>query len=190
MKRPYQITAILLLLFSAFVVQESFRLYYYTTIGPGPGFFPRWIGGFTGFLAAVMFYQATFGNAGPMPSDFFLTRDGYLRIGTMIVSIICVVLFMDPIGFRLTMLAFLLLMLFTMGRQSLSLTLIISVYGSLGVFHLFNDLLMVPLPFGPWDDFLNPIAEVLIGPIGLGLLVVYIVYRARLYSRVLALGRR
>ena len=39
MRRPYQITATVLLLVAAFIAFESLQLRYYSTLGPGPGFF-------------------------------------------------------------------------------------------------------------------------------------------------------
>ncbi len=148
MKRPYQISAVVLLLFAAFIVRESFSLVYYTSIGPGPGFFPRWVGVLIGILAATMLYQATFKDSDPMPDDFFPSRGGVGRVGAMALSIVGVVVLMNPLGFRLTMLAFLLFLLVALGRQKPAITAVIALAGSFGAFYVFNDMLMVPLPVG------------------------------------------
>lgn len=152
MKRPYQITAVVFFLFAAFIAQQSVELKYYTTLGPGPGFFPFWLAIMMMALAGLMFYQATFGRPGPMPDDFWASRGGYLKALAVIVSIIFVVVTMDNLGFRLVMAIFFAFLLLTLGRQQGIVgwvTMIaVTAVGSWGAFWLFNDALQVPLPIG------------------------------------------
>ncbi len=148
MKRPYQITAIVFLLFSAFIARESLELKFYTTLGPGPGFFPFWLSLFLGALAAVMLYQATFKPQDPMPSDFFANAKGYMRVAAIIIALVASILFMETIGFRLIMLAFYLFLLFALGRQNLIVTALVALAGSWGVYQVFVEYLKVPLPVG------------------------------------------
>ncbi len=152
MKRPYQITAVVFFLFSVFVAQQSLELKYYTTLGPGPGFFPFWLSVIMMVLAGFMFYHATFGRSDPMPADFWATRTGYLKALAVIVSIIFVVWAMDNLGFRLVMAIFFVFLLLTLGRQK-GITgwvtiVAVTAVGSWGAFWLFNDMLQVPLPIG------------------------------------------
>ncbi|HEX2924303.1 MAG TPA: tripartite tricarboxylate transporter TctB family protein, partial [Chloroflexota bacterium] len=87
MKRPYQITAVVFILFSAFIARDSMELKFYTALGPGPGFFPFWLSVLMMILAAMMFYNATFKNAGPMPDDFWASKVGYLRMLAIFLAI-------------------------------------------------------------------------------------------------------
>ncbi len=151
MNRPYQIASIVIILFSAYWGRESLNLQYMTPLGPGPGFFPLWLSVMTVALAAVMFYQATFKRSGPMPDDFFASKMGYLRIAGMILAILACVLFMEVIGFRLMMLVFYIFLLSILGRQKPLMTLIVALAGSWGVYHVFVELLKVPLPIGIFD---------------------------------------
>ena len=148
MKRPYQITSVVFLLFSAFMVRESLELKFYTTLGPGPGFFPFWLSVIFGILAAFQFYHATWGRSDPMPADFFASRTGYLRALAILVAMAGATFLMEKIGFRLTMLSFLVFLLITLGRTNWLLIIAISVVGSWGTFHVFDQLLKVPLPQG------------------------------------------
>ena len=148
MKRTYQITGIVFLLFSAFIVRESLDLKFYTSLGPGPGFFPFWLAIFLGVLALGMMYQATFKPEEPMPSDFFASKKGYLRNLAIILALVFVVVFMDVIGFRLSMFAFYVFLLFALGRQNIIVTLLVSLAGSWGVYYVFVDWLKVILPVG------------------------------------------
>ena len=148
MKRPYQITGIVFILFSAFIARESLDLKFYTSLGPGPGFFPFWLSIFLGLLAANMLYQATFKPQEPMPPDFFANTKGYLKIAAILFAMIASVVFMDVIGFRLTMLAFYLFLLFALGRQNVFVTIAVALAGSWGVYQVFVEYLKVPLPVG------------------------------------------
>ena len=148
MRYPYQVTAGASVLFAIFVGRESARLKFYTPMGPGPGFFPLWLSIFFGVLALVMFCQATFGRARPMPADLFATRTGYGRIGAILASLIGTVVLLEPLGFRLTSLAFYLFLLHVLSRQRLIVSVLIALAGSFGVYHVFAHFLMVPLPVG------------------------------------------
>lgn len=148
MKHPHQITAIVLLLFSAFVAKEALNLKFYTSLGPGPGFFPFWLSVLLALLAAVMLYQATFKPQEPMPDDFFADAKGYLKMGAILVALVASVLFMDTLGFRPMMLIFYLFLLFALGRQHPLINIAVALAGSWGVYQVFVEYLKVPLPIG------------------------------------------
>ena len=148
MKRPYQITAVVFIIFSAFIVREAMELKFYTSLGPGPGFFPFWLAVLLAILSVMMLYNATFKDAGPMPADFWASKVGYIRMAAIFLAISAAVFLMELIGFRITMLAFYLFMLFALGRQNLIVTALVSLAGSWGVFYVFVEYLKVPLPIG------------------------------------------
>jgi hypothetical protein len=148
MRRPYQITSILLLGMSVFLVREALKLRYYTPLGPGPGFFPLWLAGLLAVLAAAMFWQATFRAPEPMPDGFFADRGGYLRIGAVLGALVWVIALLDFLGFCLAMLGFYAFLLFVLGRQHPVVTGIIAVAGSFGAYYVFVHWLAVSLPTG------------------------------------------
>lgn len=148
MRRTYQITAVGFILFAAFIAREAVELKFYTSLGPGPGFFPLWLSGILAFLAAIMFYQATWRRPESMPQDFFPSRLAYFRMGAILAALISVVILMDPMGFRLTMLAFLLFLLFALGRVNIFVTILAALGGSFGAYQVFVEMLKVPLPIG------------------------------------------
>ncbi len=148
MKRPYQITSVVLMLVAVFLARESLRLRYYTPLGPGPGFFPLWLSILLAALGAAMFWRATFGRPETMPADFYADRSGYLRIGALVAALVGVIVLMEPLGFRLVMLGFYLFLLTVLGRQHPLLTGIIALAGSFGVYLVFVKWLATPLPIG------------------------------------------
>lgn len=148
MKRPYQITSAVLILAAAFLARESLRLRYYTSLGPGPGFFPLWLSVLVAALGAAMFWLATFAAPEARPADFYADRRGYLRIGAVVGALVTVIALLEPLGFRLAMLGFYLFILTALGRQHWALTGGIALAGSFGVYYVFVHWLAVPLPIG------------------------------------------
>jgi putative tricarboxylic transport membrane protein len=148
-KRPYQVTGLVLVLFAAFLVRDALLLKYYTNQGPGPGFFPVWASILLGFLGAIMFLQATFQLPDPMPEDFSPSRVGYMRIGKILLAMIFAVVFMEILGFRITLFTFILFILYGMERRGLISTSLVALASSLGLYYAIVTWLEVPLPTGP-----------------------------------------
>ena len=148
MKRPYQITGIIVVIMAVFLARESLRLRYYTGLGPGPGFFPLWLSVLMGILGAAMFWRATFGAPEAMPADFIADRRGCIRVAAVVGMLVAVIVLIEPLGFRLAMLGFYLFILTALGRQHWLLTGIIALAGSFGVYYVFVHWLAVPLPIG------------------------------------------
>lgn len=136
------------MLVAAFLALESMRLRYYTSLGPGPGFFPLWLSILLAILAAAMFWKATFGKPEAMPADFYADRKGYLRVGAVLGALVAVIVLIGPLGFRLVTLGFYLFLLTALGRQHPLVTVIIALAGSFGVYYVFVHWLAIPLPIG------------------------------------------
>jgi putative tricarboxylic transport membrane protein len=150
MKRLNQITGLLVMLFSAFVLVNALDFKYYTPSGPGPGFFGMWLGGIMGLLGAVVFYQATFRPAPPMPKEFYPTRTGYFRMAAVVIALILVVVLMNPFGFSLVMAGFYLFLMLSLGQRNPIILILVSLGGSFGVRYIFTNYLSIPLPAGPF----------------------------------------
>ena len=149
MSRVNQIASVVFLLGSVLVgIYSWMDLQFYTRLGPGPGFFPFWLSVIFGILSVIMFCQATFGRPEPMPTDFYPTRTGYLRIGAIILTLVGTALMLEPLGFRLTMLLFYLFLLYVLGKQNLIVTTAVALTGSFGIFYVFVTFLKIPLPVG------------------------------------------
>jgi putative tricarboxylic transport membrane protein len=148
MRRTYQITGTILLLLAVHVGYESLALRYYTSLGPGPGFFAFWLALILGGLAVAMVVQATVGRPEPAPPDFLADRGGFLRMGAVALSLLMTALLLERIGFRLTMFAVYLFLLRVLGNQRLVTDLLIAIAGSFGVYFVFVRWLNVPLPTG------------------------------------------
>jgi len=161
MRRPYQLTALVLLCLSGFLAYESLQLKYYTPLGPGPGFFPLWLSLALAALAVAMFCQSTIKDSAPRPADFYDSRIGYLRAASMCVAWVWATVMLERLGYRLTMVVFFPLLLLTLGRVRWWLVVLISLLGSVAAFYVFSVVLRVHLPVGPYDGIFAPIDDLL-----------------------------
>lgn len=148
MKVPHLVVNTGFLGMSGYMVRESLQLDFYTSSGPGPGLLPFWVAVIMGGLALLGLYRAALGPASPLPEGFIPSRTGMLRICAIILAVIGTIVLMRPLGFRITMLMFLVFLLSVLGRQKPIVTVLVAFAGSFGVFYLFTSWLRVSLPIG------------------------------------------
>jgi putative tricarboxylic transport membrane protein len=79
-------------------------------------------------------------------SSLFPRRSGLVRILSILAALTAMAGLMNLLGFQLMMFLFLLFLLAGLGRQALWVTLVVALFGSVGVFHLFGGFLDVSLP--------------------------------------------
>jgi putative tricarboxylic transport membrane protein len=118
-------------------------------LGPGPGFFPFWLSLTGAVLSAVMLAQVTIAKADE-GIDLSLAADRRVAlqaIGVLIALTAAAALF-EPLGYRLTMLPFIVGVLLILGARSPIAIALTALAGSFGVFHVFYHWLKVPLPIG------------------------------------------
>lgn len=148
MRRIYQISGCAILVFAGAVAYAAAQMRYFTSLGPGPGFFPLWLSIALGVLAVLMILLATFSASEGMPSVPLVERQGYGRILVIISALAGATFALERIGFAPTMLLMNLFILRVMGRLGLPVTILVAAIGSFGVYYLFTEGLNVPLPAG------------------------------------------
>jgi putative tricarboxylic transport membrane protein len=146
MQRIYQTAALCFIALSAFVVRESLNLEYYTTLGPGPGFFPLCLGVAMGGLSIVWLVRVSGRSERQKDVTLLPQRAGMVRILSILAALVVTAGLMNLLGFQLMMFLFLVFLLMVLGRQALWMTLVVALLGSVGLFHLFGGYLDVPLP--------------------------------------------
>jgi putative tricarboxylic transport membrane protein len=147
MKRPYQIASAILLLVAGFVGLEASTMRFYTSLGPGGGFFPLCLSILLAVLAVSVFVQAS-GEKARVPAGFLPDRAACLKMLAVLAAVGAVTLLLEPLGFCLTMLGFYAFLLTVLGRQSWMTTATVSLAGSFGVYFVFTHWLSTPLPIG------------------------------------------
>jgi putative tricarboxylic transport membrane protein len=118
-------------------------------LGPGPGFFPFWLSLIGAALTAAMLVQMA--RSTTLAFDTAVVVPGWpaaLQAGGVLAALVAAAALFEPLGFRLTMLAFIAGLLLALGARSLMAVALCAVAGSFGVFHVFFYWLKVPLPIG------------------------------------------
>jgi putative tricarboxylic transport membrane protein len=146
--RAHRVTAVLALAFAALVAWQALGLRLYTAMGPGPGFFPFWLALLFGALAAGMLAQARRAPRAPGGEGEAPGPGGYRRVAVVVGALIGATLLLEPLGFRLTVLGFYLVLLQVGGRPSWPVAVAVALAGSFGVYHLWTEVLAIPLPVG------------------------------------------
>lgn len=132
-----------LIVIAAYVVISARSLGVWLPQGPGPGFFPLVLAVALVLLSVAWFIQIRRAADGSSAEDVYPWR----RPAVTIASLVVLAVVLDFLGFQASMLLFLLFNLRVMGRCRWLTSAVIAVVGSVGVFHLFNDFLLVPLPY-------------------------------------------
>ena len=147
-RRAYQLSGLAGLLVAAVLGYQAIRLPYYTRIGPGPGFFPRWLCGILALLSLAILARATRGRDAaaarhrpPRPAGG--APDRRRRRRPVPVAAVTTTL-----GFRLTMLTFYLVVIGMLGRWRWIETPVLAVLGSFAAYYILVEWLKLPLPVG------------------------------------------
>ncbi len=130
--------------FSAFLIYSGFHLKYYVRTGPGPGFFPIWIGALLAFGSLMLLAQSfmeTFER-----EAFFPSREAATGVFTVLAALFAAWFGLKYFGYRLTIFAFCLFVPRVFGRQPRVLTILVALFMSFGVGFIFEKWLGVFLP--------------------------------------------
>jgi putative tricarboxylic transport membrane protein len=149
MKRNWQIMCLAFAPLSLATLILSFEYPYMDKLGPGPGFFPTWMAIITGGLSILLFCQITFTKSAPYGKNTLLpNREGGKRIFAILIALAVCLALLDFLGFRISLLLFLLFLPPALGVRNWWATAVFAVAGSFGIFHAFYYWLKVPLPIG------------------------------------------
>jgi putative tricarboxylic transport membrane protein len=118
-------------------------------LGPGPGFFPFWLSLIGAVLSAVMLAQVTLASTDDaIAISLAPDRRAALRAVGVLIALTAAAALFEPLGYRLTMLPFIVGLLLILGARSPIAISLTALAGSFGVFHVFYHWLKVPLPIG------------------------------------------
>ncbi|HSB78622.1 MAG TPA: tripartite tricarboxylate transporter TctB family protein [Candidatus Methylomirabilis sp.] len=146
MQKAERIVAALCLLLGLGILWQAWGMEYLTSIGPGPGFFPRWLGLMLTGLSAAWLLSAVWRSGQKEDRRFFPEWQGLRRILLVVGAIIAVGVAMEFVGFQLAMFAFVVFVLTALGWRGWGLTVVLSAVMSFGVYHAFTRWLDVTLP--------------------------------------------
>jgi putative tricarboxylic transport membrane protein len=145
-RRGSQIASLSFVALFAATAFMSTRYAFFDALGPGPGFFPLFLGLIGAALAAAVFLERQRAPAGV--GALLPERRTWPVLLYPLAGLALVALLLEPLGFRLTLLVLLPVLLLLLGARQYVAIALFAVAGSLGVFHVFYYWLKVPLPIG------------------------------------------
>ncbi len=146
MRRADQITGILMLMFSAAVIEGSRRMPASNTFGPGAGFLPFWLGLLMAGLSILLMVNATrtkekTAGGSPFPQGRFV-----VSILECVGGLAGFILLLEPLGFLVsTVLLTAFLMRIVEGEKWVT-TAVVAVANAVGLYIVFQVLLGAGLP--------------------------------------------
>ncbi|MDP8922133.1 MAG: tripartite tricarboxylate transporter TctB family protein [Chloroflexota bacterium] len=146
MRRSLLVVSLLLVAFGAYFTAVAFELPYFQRITPGPGFFPRWVGGLFTVLAALLFVATLRGHEDL--ENTWPDRSGWVNVGVTVAVLALTILLFDTLGYVLVTALLTLVTMAVLGRHRLPVLVGVSALTSLGTYVLFSTWLRVPLPRG------------------------------------------
>ncbi|KPK19502.1 MAG: hypothetical protein AMJ67_05250 [Betaproteobacteria bacterium SG8_41] len=132
-----------------FIMIHAWDWPYLTADGPGPGFFPLWIGICITALASVLVVLQLVHAAGQSP----VAATKWSGAGRVLAGwaglMVCIAL-LEPAGFVASFLLLAVFLVMVIFRRGFLPALILGASASAGFWVLFVKLLKVQLPAGPW----------------------------------------
>lgn len=143
------VAAFLLIALGAFVLRQAWDWPYLTPDGPGPGFFPVWIGICIIALAALLVVAQLVHAIGRSPVAA-TNWSGTGRVLAGWVGLMIAIGLLKPAGFVASFLLLTIFLVMVIFRRRFLPALILGVAASAGFWLLFVKALEVQLPAGPW----------------------------------------
>lgn len=97
-RRTCQAAGAAFLAIGVLAVWEARHLDYYTSLGPGPGLLPLWLGFTMMGLAALWFWQVSLRPLEQPPGGMFPDRHGQIRILSILSALIVSIVMLDVAG--------------------------------------------------------------------------------------------
>ncbi len=149
MKKADQITAIVLLLFSAFVIEESAKMTLFVEFAPGYGFFPFWLGILMAILSIMLYVDASRrpeerDELAPIPG-----REALIKVALILGGLGVYAFLMEITGYVVDTLLLVVLLLGVVEREKWQLTALVAVLMTALLYLIFQVILGVSLPKGP-----------------------------------------
>jgi putative tricarboxylic transport membrane protein len=144
----YQLSGLAIVVIAASFAYGAWQMRYFTSIGPGPGFFPLWLSIILGGLGLGMTVLATFSLPEPLPEDFAPEEGGFLRVLALVTVIAGTALALKTLGFAITLFFANLCIMAALGQRDPKIFLPVALLGGFGSHYLFSNWLNVPLPSG------------------------------------------
>lgn len=147
MKKADLIAGVVLLVLSGCLIQEAWRMPASGTFGPGPGFFPFWLGVIMASLATILLATAWRRRAtakdGVSP---FPGKKALIAIGSVLAGLAAYISLIEVLGFLMDTFLYVAFLLGVVENERWPRTLLVAVSTTAGLYLVFQILLGITLP--------------------------------------------
>jgi putative tricarboxylic transport membrane protein len=116
----------------------------YWSHGPGPGFFPLWLGALLVLLGGVWAGQLVRGRNVHEPEP--VSPGGWHAVALVLAALLVATLLLDVVGYQLAMTALVLFVLLVVGKRRVIESVVVALLAGFGIYALFANVLQVYLP--------------------------------------------
>jgi hypothetical protein len=154
------VTAVVLLVLSAVVIQDSLRVGagWADTEGPRAGYFPFYIGIFLAFASLVTLIKAIrAGKKADQTDDAepFVTAQKLRRVLLVLGPMIVFIFAVGFLGIYVSSAFYIIAFMIYFGKYRVPTSIIVGVVVAIALFLMFEIWFQVPLPKGPLEDLLG-----------------------------------
>jgi hypothetical protein len=147
MKKADQITGVVTLIFSGFVIEESSRMPQQSPqFGPGVGFLPFWLGVLMALLSVLLILNALRRPADSGKSAISPGRQAVIAILSVLAGLAAYIVLLEALGFLADTVLFTAFLLGVVEREKWKMTLLTASLTAGGLYVVFQLLLGVNLP--------------------------------------------
>jgi putative tricarboxylic transport membrane protein len=150
MKHAQRTVAVIFAALSVYVIEQALRLGVYSSIGPGAGFFPLFLGGIFGGLT-VLWVILEVVPLQPGAATFFPSGASTLRVVAVLAALLFWIFSAEWLGFTITTFLFLGFLLAVLAKSRLTLAVPLAAVASIGSSYVFQHWLNVALPVSAFD---------------------------------------
>jgi len=145
-RKADRITGVIVLLFSIYLMEASWRMPPSKTFGPGAGFLPFWLGALMALLSILLIVDAFRRPVVPAMKSVFPSGRALLTLGAVIASLAVYILTLEILGFLVGTGLLTAFLLGVVERERWYTTILVAVLNSAGLYLVFQVLLGVNLP--------------------------------------------
>ncbi len=145
MRRARQLASLLVAVAGLWMLGSGVVLGLGGEFGPGPGFFAFGVGSLLA-ITALLWFGRLHRRSSDSKTPFLGDPGGPWRVARVSLAIVAFAVLVERLGYSVTMLALLVFLMTTFGREHLVPKVLIALAGSFGTHYAFERLLGVPLP--------------------------------------------
>jgi putative tricarboxylic transport membrane protein len=149
-RRIDQVSGLIWLMVGAFIIMESRDLLYKDEFGPGPGFFPFWLGLVLSLLGVALLVHTTFHREDD-ESISFSGKHAALQMFLVMASFFAFVFLIAKTGFYLAAGLLFLVLLWAVEGKGWKFSLAVAILAALALWGIFGVALKIELPRGFFD---------------------------------------